>query len=119
MIKLDPDWSQGHRRLEDFAPGELEAFMQRGRSLQARAMGQGLLAALRALFGTEPSQPARTERGELDWERVLGSRADAPPTAPAADPARTADRLGRRGVPAPPPPLLAIWRARALGSLHK
>jgi hypothetical protein len=72
MIKLDPDWSQGPRRLEDFAPGELEAFMQRGRSLQARAMGRGLRAAFRALLLDEAPPAARTERGELDWERVLG-----------------------------------------------
>lgn len=78
MIKLDPDWSKGPRRLEDFEPGELEAFMQRGRSLQARAMGQGLMAALRALFGTEAPQAARTERGELDWERLLGLESGRP-----------------------------------------
>ena len=72
MMKLGPDWSQGPRRLEDFEPGELEAFMQRGRSLQARAMGRGLRAAFRALFLDEAPPAARTERGELDWERVLG-----------------------------------------------
>jgi len=72
MMKLDPNWSQGPRRLQDFAPGELEAFMQRGRSLQARAMGRGLRAAFRALFLDEAPPAARTERGELDWERVLG-----------------------------------------------
>ena len=72
MIKLDPDGSDGPRRLEDFEPGELEAFMQRGRRMQARAMGHGLRAALRALFRNETPQQARTERGELDWERLLG-----------------------------------------------
>jgi hypothetical protein len=72
MSKLDPDWSQGPRRLDEFEPGELEAFIQRGRSLQARAMGHGLMAALRALFGREAPREARTERGELDWERLLG-----------------------------------------------
>ena len=72
MIKLDPDWSKGPRRLEDFAPGELEAFMQRGRRLQARAMGHGLRAALRALFRNDGPAKSRTERDELDWERLLG-----------------------------------------------
>ena len=78
MIKLDPDWSRGPRRLEEFEPGELEAFMQRGRSLQARATGRGLMAALRALFGTEVPQEARTEQGELDWERLLGLESGRP-----------------------------------------
>ena len=84
MIKLDPDWSDGPRRLEDFEPGELEAFMQRGRRMQARAMGHGLRAALRALFRNETPQQARTERGELDWERLLG-----------LDGGRPADRASR------------------------
>ena len=84
MLKLDADWSQGSRRLEDFEPGELEAFMQRGRSLQARAMGHGLMAAVRALFGNQARQQARTERGELDWERLLG-----------LDGGRPADRASR------------------------
>ena len=71
MIELDHDWSQGPRRLEDFDVAELEAFIQRGRTLQARAMGQGLIAAFRALFlNGEPA--ARTESGGVDWERLLG-----------------------------------------------
>ena len=72
MINPDLDWSKGPRRLEDFAPGELEAFMQRGRSLQARAMEHGLRAAFRALFRNEEPKKARTERGDVDWERLLG-----------------------------------------------
>jgi hypothetical protein len=60
------------RRLEDFDIEQLEAFIQRGRTLQARAMGRGLKALFRSLFfGTEPAG-ARTERGTLDWDKVLG-----------------------------------------------
>ena len=73
MIKLDHDWSQGPRRLEEFDVEELEAFIKRGRTLQARAMGHGLKAAFRALFfNQEPAE--RTERGAVDWERLLGLR---------------------------------------------
>jgi hypothetical protein len=84
MMNLDLDWSKGPRRLEDFSPGELEAFMQRGRTLQARAMGWGLRAAIRALFLDEEPTGARTERGEVDWERLLG-----------LDTGHPADRTGR------------------------
>jgi hypothetical protein len=66
-----PDLTRGPRRLEEFDPGELEAFMQRGRTLQARAMGRGLTAAFRALFGNRKLQESRTGRG-VDWERLLG-----------------------------------------------
>ena len=69
-----PDLSKGPRRLEEFGPGELEAFMQRGRSLQARAMGRGLKAAFRALFSNAEPAGARDERGDVDWERLLGLR---------------------------------------------
>ena len=52
---------------------ELEAFIQRGRTLQPRAMGRGLRAAFRALFFNE--EPVdRTEHGAVDWERLLGLR---------------------------------------------
>jgi hypothetical protein len=78
MINLDLDWSNGPRRLDDFAPGELEAFMQRGRTLQARAMGRGLRAAFRAVFLDEEPQAARTERGNVDWERLLGLDSERP-----------------------------------------
>lgn len=78
MINPDLDWSKGPRRLEDFEPGELEAFMQRGRTLQARAMGHGLRAALRALFLNEAPAGARTERREVDWERLLGLDGERP-----------------------------------------
>jgi hypothetical protein len=72
LIMLSFELNQEPRRLEDFDIEELEAFIRRGRSLQARAMGRGLKALFRALiFGAEP-QAARTEKGSLDWEQVLG-----------------------------------------------
>jgi hypothetical protein len=78
MIKLDHDWSQGPRRLEDFDVAELDAFIQRGRTLQARAMGRGLIAAFRALFLNQ--KPAtRTKQGGVDWERLLGLGDDKHP----------------------------------------
>jgi hypothetical protein len=67
-----PDLTRGPRRLEEFEPGELEAFIQRGRTLQARAMGRGLRAAFRALFSREEPQSPRSERGAVDWERLFG-----------------------------------------------
>jgi hypothetical protein len=63
---------QRSRRLEELDVAELEAFIQRGRTLQARAMGRGLKAACRALLRGEEPDAARTERGTVDWERVLG-----------------------------------------------
>jgi hypothetical protein len=66
MTQLD---LRGHEELDFDA---VEAAIRRGRTLQARAMGGGLRALLRAvLFGEEPAA-ARTERGNLDWERLLG-----------------------------------------------
>jgi hypothetical protein len=68
---IHPDLTRGPRRLEEFDPGELEAFIQRGRTLQARAMGRGLTAAFRALFGNRQPEEPRTGRG-VDWERLFG-----------------------------------------------
>jgi len=70
MLSFELD--QEPRRLEDFDLEQLETFIRRGRSLQARAMGRGLKALFAALvFG--PARPAaRTEKGNLDWEKVLG-----------------------------------------------
>jgi hypothetical protein len=67
-----PDLTRGPRRLDEFDVGELEAFIQRGRTLQARAMGRGLGAVFRALFFNQEPAEARTERGDVDWERLLG-----------------------------------------------
>ncbi len=64
--------NQRTRRLEELDPAELEAFIQRGRTLQARAMGRGLKAAFRALFLDEEPAAARDAQGGVDWERVLG-----------------------------------------------
>ena len=91
MINLDLDWSKGPRRLEDFAPGELEAFMQRGRTLQARAMGRGLQGGVprsvpRARSHRRPVPSAATSTGS----GCSASTASARRTAAAADPARTA-----------------------------
>ncbi len=69
---LSFELEQEPRRLEDFDIEELEAFIRRGRSLQARAMGQGLKALFAALIFGEQSPAARTEKGSLDWEQVLG-----------------------------------------------
>ena len=41
MIKPDPDWSQGPRRLEDFEPGELEAFMHAAAACRRARWGKG------------------------------------------------------------------------------
>ena len=72
MTQLDP---RGHEELDFDA---VEAAIRRGRTLQARAMGRGLRALLRAvLFGEEPAA-ARTERGDLDWERLLGLESGGP-----------------------------------------
>jgi hypothetical protein len=66
------DLNQEPRRLEEINVAELEAAIQRGRTLQARAMGLGLKALFRAVvFGEEPPA-ARDPQGELDWEQVLG-----------------------------------------------
>jgi hypothetical protein len=69
MLSFELD--QEPRRLEDFDVEELEAFIRRGRTLQARAMGGGLKALFAALFGERPAV-ARTGQGRLDWEKVLG-----------------------------------------------
>jgi hypothetical protein len=70
MMQLDPN--QEPRRLEELDFDAVEAAMQRGRTLQARAMGRGLRALFRAIvFGEEPAA-ARTDRGDLDWEQLLG-----------------------------------------------
>ena len=70
MMQLD--LNQEPRRLEEIDVAELEAAIQRGRILQARAMGFGLKALFRALvFGEEP-RAARDLQGELDWDRMLG-----------------------------------------------
>jgi hypothetical protein len=64
--------NQGPRRIEDFDIEELEAFIQRGRTLQARAMGRGLKALFAALvYGKKPAA-APTKKGGLDWDEVLG-----------------------------------------------
>ena len=68
---LSFEMNQEPRRLEDLDLEALEAFIQRGRTLQARAMGRGLKTLFSALiFGKKPA--ARTDQGRLDWERVLG-----------------------------------------------
>ncbi len=73
---LSFDLNHGPRRLEEFDVEELEAFIQRGRTLQARAMGRGLKALFAALgFGKRPPAP-RTGQGRLDWEQVLGLAPD-------------------------------------------
>ena len=69
---LSFELNQGPRRLEDFDIEELEAFIQRGRTLQARAMGRGLKALFAALLSGEKRAAARTAQGRLDWEKVLG-----------------------------------------------
>jgi hypothetical protein len=76
MTQLDPN--QEPQGLEEFDFDAIEAAMWRGRTLQARAMGRGLRALFRAvLFGEEPAA-ARTERGEVDWERLLGLEGGGP-----------------------------------------
>ena len=70
MAQLDPN--QEPRRLEEIDVAELEAAIQRGRTLQARAMGRGLKALFRALFLGEEPAAARSPQGEVDWEQVLG-----------------------------------------------
>ena len=70
MTQLDPN--QEPRDIAEFDFDEVEAAIRRGRTLQARAMGRGLRALFRVvLFGEEPDA-VRTERGEVDWERLLG-----------------------------------------------
>ncbi len=69
---LSFELNQGPRRLEDFDIEELEAFIQRGRTLQARAMGRGLKALFAALVSGKKPAAARTAQGRLDWEKVLG-----------------------------------------------
>ena len=64
--------NQGPRRIEDFDIEELEAFIQRGRTLQARAMGRGLKALFAALVPGRKPAAARTKKGGLDWDEVLG-----------------------------------------------
>jgi hypothetical protein len=83
---LSFELEQEPRRLEDFDVEELEAFIRRGRTLQARAMGRGLKALFAALVFGEAPPVARTEQGRLDWEQVLGL------AAPDCDPARGASR---------------------------
>jgi hypothetical protein len=76
MTQLDPNQEPG--RLEELDFDEVEAAIRRGRTLQARAMGLGLRALFRAVvFGEEPDA-ARTERGEVDWERLLGLEGGGP-----------------------------------------
>ncbi len=70
MLSFELD--QEPRRLEDFDVEELEAFIRRGRTLQARAMGHGLKALFAALVHGEEPPAARTGQGRLDWEQVLG-----------------------------------------------
>ena len=70
MLSFELD--QEPRRLEDFDVEQLEAFIRRGRSLQARAMGRGLKVLFAALVSGEERPAARTEKGGLDWEQVLG-----------------------------------------------
>ncbi len=69
---LSFELNQGPRRLEDFDIEELEAFIQRGRTLQARAMGRGLKAFFSALVSGRKPAATRTEKGRLDWDEVLG-----------------------------------------------
>ncbi len=83
---LSFELNQGPRRLEDFDIEELEAFIQRGRTLQARAMGRGLKALFAALVSGRKPAAARTEQGRLDWEQVLGL------ASPDRDPVRGASR---------------------------
>ena len=64
--------NRGPRRIEDFDIEELEAFIQRGRTLQARAMGRGLKALFAGLLPGRKPAVARTEKGGLDWDEVLG-----------------------------------------------
>ncbi len=71
-LYLVQDLRSPHRRLEDLDVEQLEAFVQRGRALQARAMGRGLKALFTALVLGEQPVAARTEQGSLDWEQVLG-----------------------------------------------
>jgi hypothetical protein len=76
MTQLDPN--QEPRDIAELDFDEVEAAIRRGRTLQARAMGRGLRALFRAVvFGEEPDA-ARTERGDLDWERVLGLECGGP-----------------------------------------
>ena len=91
--------NQGPRRLEDFDVEELEAFIQRGRTLQARAMGRGLKALFRgAGFGKRPPAP-RTGQGRLDWERGAGpGPGPLPVGAPRLRPS-TGSVLDRAQVP--------------------
>jgi hypothetical protein len=70
MLSFELD--QEVRRLEDLDVEQLEAFVQRGRTLQARAMGRGLKALFTALVLGEQPAAARTAQGSLDWEQVLG-----------------------------------------------
>jgi hypothetical protein len=76
MTQLDPN--QEPRDIAELDFDEVEAAIRRGRTLQARAMGRGLRALFRAVvFGEEP-EAARTERGDLDWERLLGLEGGGP-----------------------------------------
>ena len=76
MMQLDRNQEPG--RLEELDFDDVEAAIRRGRTLQARAMGLGLRALFRAVvFGEEPDA-ARTERGEVDWERLLGLEGGGP-----------------------------------------
>ena len=76
MTQLDPNQEPRDIAALDF--DEVEAAIRRGRTLQARAMGRGLRTLFRAVvFGEEPDA-ARTERGDLDWERVLGLECGGP-----------------------------------------
>jgi hypothetical protein len=73
MTQLDSDQEPGELDFD-----AIEAAIRRGRTLQARAMGRGLRALFRAvLFGEEPVA-ARTERGGVDWERLLGLEGGGP-----------------------------------------
>ena len=70
MMQLDPN--REPRDLAELDFDAVEAAIKRGRTLQARAMGRGLKAMFRAVvFGEEPAA-VRTERGDLDLERLLG-----------------------------------------------
>jgi hypothetical protein len=82
MLSFELD--QEPRRLEDFDFEQLEASIRRGRSLQARAMGRGLKALFAALIPGEEPPAARTEKGGLDWEKILGLSPESHPSTRAA-----------------------------------
>ena len=96
MMQLDPNQEPG--RLEELDFDAVEAAIQRGRTLQARAVGRGLRALFRAVVLGEKPAAARTERGDLDWEKLLGLAPEG--AGPARGACRGAIRRAEPGLPA-------------------